>query len=214
MIVIFSFDGDKSTNKLIDWLCYFKCKFHRFNLEDEDISKILISMDEGGVFLNLNIEGQSRLSFSDISYFYVRGKGFKLKSTVNTTNIPNEVFNKYRKSEFNSLCNYFYSLINKKSIGCFPSIKHDKLLQIQYAIEIGLKTPKTLISSKKSNLQLYFKKKSTITKAIQDNIGTEYDGWWATTNASGGADEELVTIGGRGDCSGAAKNCTDQMYDC
>ena len=41
-----------------------------------------------------------------------------------------------------------------------------------------------------------------------------YDGWWGTTNSSGGSDEELVTQGGTGDCSGGAKNCTDQMYDC
>jgi len=33
MIVLFSYSGDKSTNKLIDWLTYYKQKFTRVNLE-------------------------------------------------------------------------------------------------------------------------------------------------------------------------------------
>lgn len=45
MIVLFSYDGDRSTNNLIDCLQYYRCPYRRIHLEQEDFQNIGIEQN-------------------------------------------------------------------------------------------------------------------------------------------------------------------------
>jgi glutathione synthase/RimK-type ligase-like ATP-grasp enzyme len=78
-------------------------------------------------------------------------------------------------NEFSSLTKFFYSEVNKKSFSCFYNDSHLKLLQLNHAKQAGLSICNTLITNNKSSIKNYYKESNTITKAIEDNIGTEHN---------------------------------------
>jgi hypothetical protein len=132
MIVLFSFEGDKNTNYLIDWLIYYKCPFKRVELEKEDFRKIEITLKNSETNIKLKLNSGEIIDFLDCSFFYIRGKGFKNAIFKNTSSLPNSVYKQYIVNEFKSLTNFFYSEANKKSVGCFYNDSHIKLIQLMH----------------------------------------------------------------------------------
>ncbi len=175
MIILFSFEGDANTNYIIDWLTYYNCRFKRVDLDKEDYRNIKVFMSDSSTTIHLKLLSGEILDFSVCDYFYVRGVGFNQPIFKNDTNLPNKVFDNYIINEFNSLTNFFYAEVNKKSVGCFYNDSHLKLLQLNHARQVGLYICNTLITSNKHTLLDCFNESSVITKAIEDNIGTEHN---------------------------------------
>lgn len=175
MVVIFSFPGDKSTNKLIEWLHYQNCPFKRIDLESEDFRKIRVSYDSKHIKISLLLKNGEELFLDDVSYFYTRGVGFSYSEEKNESDLPDVLYTSYLKSEFETLTNFFYSEVNKRSVGCFRNESHSKQLQLLLAIEEGLDVPEYIISKNKNDIINHFKGKDIITKAIQDNVATTHE---------------------------------------
>jgi hypothetical protein len=175
MIILFSFEGDVNTNYVIDWFTYYNCQFKRVDLNKEDFRNIKVFISDNLTTIQLKLFSGEIIDFSECDYFYVRGAGFNQPATKNTTDLPDEVFNQYMVNEFHSLTKFFYSEVNKKSVGCFYNDSHLKLLQLNHARQVGLSICNTLITNNKHNIQNYFNESRIITKAIEDNIGIEHN---------------------------------------
>jgi len=173
MIVIFSFPGDTITNKIIDWLKFYNINFQRIHLENEDFRNIEIHFKKK-INLFLNLKNGERLDISKVDFFIVRGVGFNFDIKISkSTVLPESLYKHYINKEFNSLVNFFYKEVNKKSIGCFYTGQDfDKLTQLKIAQELKLDIPKTLITSEKNKI-LKSLRGNLITKAIYDNVAIE-----------------------------------------
>ena len=179
MIIIFSFPSDNVTNKIIEWLKFYKCDFKRINLEEEDYKNIEIQFSDNKVNLFLRLKDGFILNIDEVDYFLIRGAGFDFKfESENKTVLPKVLFNHYIQKEYNSLVNLFYTEANKKSIGCFyTDHSFDKLTQLKLANEVGLKLAKSIITSKNNRIREYFNQKKIITKAIYDNIAIDFENY-------------------------------------
>ena len=173
MIVILSYPGDDNTNKVIEWLKYYKVQYRRIHLKEENYQKIEISFIENKLNCCLKLADNSLLDFKDISFFVYRGGGFKINQLLNDTVLDNEIFENYIEKDLISLVNYFYSEINKKSIGYCYLHDLNKLSQLKTAIAVGLDVPSFILTNEKSSFNLKFKNSNTITKAIQENIAID-----------------------------------------
>lgn len=175
MIGLLSYNGDSNTNRLIEWLAYYKCDFVRVNIDDEDFRNIRVHIDRGRVATSLKLKNGNWFNLSDFAYFYTRGKCFKKFAKVkNTTAMPTAVFNRYMQNEYDSLTKFFYAEVNRRSVGIFYTDAHIKLSQLALAIEVGLPVCTTLITNNRVDVQEQFGCVGLITKAIEDNVGTIY----------------------------------------
>jgi hypothetical protein len=175
MIIIFSYEGDRNTQYVIEWLNFYKCEYKRVHLEEEDSRNIKISLTNVGISITLKLFSGEIIDFYECDYFFVRGRGFKQPEIKNSTDLPDAVFSKYLTKEFNSLTKFFYAEVNKKAVGCFYNDAHLKLLQLRCAKEVGLSINNTLITNNKKGLATSFNHDKLITKAIEDNIGLNHD---------------------------------------
>ena len=170
MIVIFSYPDEESTNKVIEWLNYYNCNFKRIHLQNEDFRNIEVHLTDKAKNIFLKLSDGTTLNFNDVSCFFYRGMEFVNFKVENDTNLPDNVITKYLNYEFLALVNYFYSTINKKSIGWINNDCLNKLTQLEIAIEVGLSTSEILVTNTQEAVAKYFGKKNVITKAIQENI--------------------------------------------
>lgn len=170
MIAIFSYPDEESTNKVIEWLNYYNCSFKRIHLQNEDFKNIEVHLTKKAKNIVLKLSDGTTLNFNDISCFFFRGIEFENTKVENDTHLPDHILGKYLTYEFTSLVNYFYSNINKNSVGWIHNDCLNKLIQIHIASEVGLSISKTLITNSKKSVSKYFDKKKVITKAIQENI--------------------------------------------
>ncbi len=175
MIIILSYDADRSTNKLIDWLKYLDCPFERVNLEIEDFRNLEYNFESNQISVKLKLQSGEILDFSNCAYFYNRGRKFKELKIENESQLPDFIFDKYILNEFTSIVNFFYELINKKSIGSFYTQSHSKLNQLKLAQDVLLDIPKSILVQNNS-LSNEFKYHPIITKAVQDNIAIRHEG--------------------------------------
>ena len=176
MIVLFSYNGDRSTNRLIDWLNYIECPFKRINIEEEDFKNIKIVIANKKINVVFVLNNGEIIDFSKVDFFYNRGRKFVNPELKNESNIPDEIYGKYLLQEYNSITNFFYDEVNKKSVGCFQQDSHSKLNQLFFAQKYLLGVPNSVIINKKKVLQSYFEDKKIITKAIHENIAIRHKG--------------------------------------
>lgn len=170
MILLFSYDGDRSTNRLIEWLKFINCPFKRINIENEDFRNLKMETSKKGINFFLKLSNGEIIDFTTVKFIYNRGKKFNLPNVENKSNLPNDLFNKSIMSEFENFTNYFYKKFNKMSVGCFQMDNHSKLIQLEMAHLSGLKIPEAIISDNLNQISGFFNKKRFITKAIQENI--------------------------------------------
>ena len=177
MIVFFSFNGDTMSNQIIDWLNYYGIKFIRVHLHNEDYYNINIIYQKDKISITLKLNNDEIIDFDKIDYFVIRGIGFNFHiEKENFTLLPDVLLQQYIKNEYDSFVNLLYKEANKKSIGCFyTDHDFDKLTQLKIALECELKIPKSMITSSKSQIEKTYSSKPIITKAIYDNVATEYD---------------------------------------
>lgn len=176
MILLLSFDGDRNTNRLIDWLHYFGQKFKRIHLNDEDFYQLSILFEKEDVVLKLKLHNGEIINFSDFPVIYNRGIVFNKPKYNNDTEIPSKLLKHYLQQEFECTTDFFYNSINEKSFGCFRTNLHYKINQLNVAQKNGLSIPNTLITNNTTDIIKHFENRKIITKAIQDNIALEYKG--------------------------------------
>jgi len=85
------------------------------------------------------------------------------------------VASSYYQLEQESLIDFIYDEIRKKSFGYIGRNPMNKLKQLRAAQEVGLQVPETLITSSKKMVTDLFKTNGIINKAIQENIFIEFN---------------------------------------
>lgn len=171
MIIIFSEPSDYNANCVIEWLQYFKCRYKRINLSEEDYRNIKIEFRNGKSLITLKLKSGDFIEIDKISYFFYRSGLFeedldKIEQNV----LPKKYSHAHHSLEFKTLTNFFYAEVSKKSIGYLSQIPLNKLQQLKFAQEVGLSIPETLISGYKVDVDCFSEKSSIINKAIQECV--------------------------------------------
>ncbi len=175
MIILFSHNGDRNTNHLIDWLEHFGCIYERINLPDEDFHNISVTANDD-FQIALTLKSGRKLKLSDIDFFFVRGRGFERNFSCSDSRFPSKVLDGFLKQEYSALVTTFYAQVNLKAIGCFAySPKLNKLNQLNLALKVGLSIPPFAIDKCISNKVHEVAGDKLIVKAIEKNLGIDHD---------------------------------------
>jgi ATP-GRASP peptide maturase of grasp-with-spasm system len=183
MILLFSELNDFSTNKVIDWLIYWKKKHIRHNGVSEndseiDFRKYVYTIRIENEFNEMNISKGNRCFSNGIKSIWFRRPYngvedfyyplFKKKSII-----PIAIINKQLKSHFTILKDLliqFYS--QSKVLGSYQILGLNKPKVLIKASIHGLNIPKTLITNSFIELQSFFEinKRKIICKALYEGI--------------------------------------------
>lgn len=166
MIYLISEINDVSTNKVAEWLDYYKVQFKRINTS-KDIFEMSIKID-----INTNNFNLGK------NIFWIRRGYF---SFINKS-LTSDIYYEYLKSEYLSI-NHFIEHFSKNVVGSyFKELNNNKIENLMFAKQSGLKIPKTIITNKKEDLFNYFNNnEKLITKSISkppymEKNGTVYFG--------------------------------------
>lgn len=155
MILISSDQYDYSTNHIIDWLTFFKKDFIRINKHDD--YQITFNNSKLNLYFNDKTINLKKID----GYFYRRGQ-IRYKQNNSSIIHLKDICNEH----FKIIDDYInFVLENKISIGKQSSVNINKLIVLEIAKEIGLKTPNSYILQKKSDIPfLYVLNSELITK--------------------------------------------------
>ena len=147
MIVIFSFENDPTTDKVIDWLLYFKVEFIRIN--SEDISSIkYFDLFTGEIEFNNEV----KINLNNINIaWYRRGGIYKKTENYNEQYKLDEstLFNEIIR-ESNEIVGYIYYYLNNISkvkwlSNPFSVKKINKLGVLKQANDLGINVSKSFL---------------------------------------------------------------------
>jgi ATP-GRASP peptide maturase of grasp-with-spasm system len=167
MILIITDEVCVTTNKVIDWLLYYKADFYRVNQNSIcKIRKFLLSNNRCEIefYCNNNLIKLNQIN----AIWYRRGDinlSYSVKTEIFLTKLLKNQIASHLVSEIKEVRDFVYMLLDKKSGINSPNRFHaNKLLCLLLARKHGLKIPNTEIISAKRNI--YFNKK-IITKFIR-----------------------------------------------
>lgn len=171
MVFILSDSTDETTNFVIDWLNYFGQKFIRHNRRDKLID-VKINVEKGYCDINLGVlDGQliNEIDFKKIKTYWYRRGDFVIGVLAQKRH--SKIINPILQKEWGQIKEYLHFVLNgKRSLGAYNSeYRHNKLIALHLANEVGLETPNTRITSKKDHIKL----DKVITKAISDMFSFE-----------------------------------------
>jgi len=169
MILIFSYDPELSTNRVINWIKFFGGKYIR--IRPEDVLYKTVVFDNTRICLK-KFDDYS-VSWNEIKAVWYRK--WDLSSCFNFLNessldTRNSIEIDYHfHSEYRVYCEHFYYLLRDKNWLSKPSsTKLNKLNVLSSANELGIKTPNTCVTNSKSELNTFFSKNNSgiITKTL------------------------------------------------
>ncbi|NOQ76007.1 MAG: hypothetical protein GQ574_28630 [Crocinitomix sp.] len=168
MVLINSNKDDYSTNEVIDWIALEK-EFQVLR-DSHDINQKLVLDDDTIVFEINNIDLNAVKSF-----WYRRGGAYTSSSFINKfnkqlseQNYINEI-KSYVKLDIDRLSQYTHSYFlnsDKITLGNYLKSSINKINTLCLAKEAGLSIPKTIITTRKSDLLATFGTSDFITKPI------------------------------------------------
>ena len=145
MILIVSNANDQSTTEVIDWCIYFKQKYFLIT-EDILVTELTVVVDESYAILTFN--NSKVLDTREISSFWYRRQ--TLHFVLNfSENVKHAALSSHLENEWQALTDYIFSLFQKKACtGNYFISDVNKLMVLEIARELGIKTPRTIISSR------------------------------------------------------------------
>lgn len=176
MILIFTHTEDYSVKVVIEWLDYFNEKWIRINDEKIQLKDVSINNKE----INYKIKiADTIIDKKDIKSIWFRGGKIDMENYY----YFQELFNKPNRSSKEDvlvfLSNYSYSILEflehafSDSLGKNRQGRFNKLTALNYAREVGLEIPESLVTTSKEKLvSFYNKHKQIITKSLDLNFGT------------------------------------------
>lgn len=162
MVLIFSIDGDLSTDIVISWLKQYNHPYIRINAKDLLVDEVYINFNEE--YLNI---GNKEILFSEIQSIWYRR--FSLDGTNELKKLSNrldfEIASLINK-EFTSISNGIINMLRHKRWLTHPdSTNLNKISVLQAAKIVGLDVPLTLVSNNKENLITILSQRKIITKS-------------------------------------------------
>jgi|SRR5690554_1034735 len=174
MIVLLKSEDDDYFVNITEWLNHFKANYYIIDLENISINLFEIHFKNNSLTISIN-HNKFNCSFDEVSTFFYRSGEILIK-ILNESSSPFNlnVANLYLQLEQETLIDFIYSEIRKKSFGYIERNPLNKLKQLRMAQEFGLKIPETLITSNKETVNNIFKASRIVNKAIQENIFTKH----------------------------------------
>lgn len=192
MVLIFSQDGDFSTNAVCEWFVSNKTDFQRLNLDN--YKQVHLEHDIYKDYYNLENEYSLEIPKNDRTRFgllteYDSVWFRKPKLILANIEVKNcETYNKSKKlkkhalhnkkAELRDLFDYLVSGVNSKVfLGSLHNARLNKLRVLELAHELEISIPNTLISSSKQDLLSFVRRheNGVIVKSLYDPIFTEDD---------------------------------------
>lgn len=175
MILLIVQSHEFSVQEIMRWLNYLKKEYIVIN-ELNYIVDINLLMDGD---ITLKLKGGDVFSFSEVQSVFIRRGRFwfqnnlpynlnGINSNKNTLNILETKLNNFVKTELEALEEYLMKKIKENTfyIGDFKEGNINKLIALETAQKVGLKTPKTIINSNSKRLD----SNELITKAIKEGF--------------------------------------------
>jgi len=165
MILILSTSTDLDTEKVIEWLRYFKEPFFRLNDEDlmMGITEFYYNPDDLSQSYIKN--NSHKIYFKDIEKVWFRKFGFL--SSYEKKFTRNSDFFKYIFSEFSATRQLIFELLAGKKWLYRKGVLPSKPMILNKAQKIGLDVPKSVVTTNKDILKnIYHKSNGLITKTI------------------------------------------------
>lgn len=174
MIILLGSVEDDYFVSITEWLNHFKVNFKHVDFDNFSVDNFNILFKDGSLSISLK-NGDFTCSFDHVSTFFYRSGKILIKD-LNKISAPFNlsVANSYYHLEQESLIDFLYDEIKKKSFGYLARNPMNKLKQLKAAQEAGLQVPETLITSSKRMVTDLFQTNGVINKAIQENIFIEH----------------------------------------
>jgi len=157
MILIISSIDDLSTNEVIDWLDFYSAPYMRICSTDTIfIKKLVLSDEEPQLVFSIDNEIIDWKNIKAVWYrrSFLNLSSFTIKSDL-STNIDFQI-NAQMKHELQILKDAFWNILQTKSINTEAGNKLNKLLVLDACRLVGIKIPKTIITSSKKDLRTFF----------------------------------------------------------
>lgn len=151
-ILIVSEDLDKSTDKVLEWIFHYDRIAKRINVHSDSANfNIIVSNNSNTTNLDNKIIWYRRGYFPSIPAVLKKSKWIN-----------------YLKQEQLPALFAFENMNKKNSIGSYgKEVNNNKILNLKYAAEAGLKIPNTIVTNNKRDLLKFVEKnKSYITKSL------------------------------------------------
>lgn len=175
MIVIFTNHNDQSTNKIIEWLCYYNAKFIRINDSDnpENLAHLILERN-GEISTKFNFSNFQKTDKAGFVTFFRRGEinsGFNVGDNYG---VFNSILNKHLKSERGDLNIFLMENLQLNELNSPRNYRVNKLKTLKIATKFGIKIPKTMITNNKSALLEKMGLINLICKPLTDNLIIDY----------------------------------------
>jgi ATP-GRASP peptide maturase of grasp-with-spasm system len=166
MAFILSEARDAATNDIIDYLHWHGQSSFRFN-EENRINDFTLKLDNVSIDLNVESRGSNKI-FSEMTNFWYRRGDFSNKIPIRRAELNNTEVEQFLLTELGFIKKFFHE--NQKYLGnYYQEVENNKLLNLKYAKEAGLKIPKTLVTTnKKEAIAFINQSDKCITKPIHN----------------------------------------------
>lgn len=170
MIIILSTNGEISTGKVINWLCFYKATFLRINdHEFYEKKNLQIKFDNTG--FKFQYDNDKNL-LKKIKVVWFRKFGFFDHLQVSRSSHIH--FSNYLKQEYYTINSTFIRMLDKndlKWLSSYKTIDINKANTLLVAKDSGLKIPSTFITTSKDDIIQFRKiKRQLATKSIRSAV--------------------------------------------
>ena len=180
MILIFTDRNDYSTVKVMEFLFYLDEPVIRVNREDTVNAQFHIDVSHQNHFEIEFLINEQCVSLSQVKSIWFRRGGFYFKEVSSnkikkSREIIKKQINQYLTEEQTTLNEFIYDYLlsdgSRKILGNPMVMNTRKLTVLRKASNLGLTIPKTLVTTKRSDVFEFLNdNKKIITKGIQDNF--------------------------------------------
>ncbi len=187
-VLILTIDEDLTSSYLIRWLIHYSVPFTRINLNSV-IEKINLFIDLD-TEMGIEIDGVKMTDFTHV--IYRRGQlKYKKMAIKQFKEQVNDILN----DEQRILSEFLFLVFEEKP--CFGSYfkerYHNKLFVLRKATQVGLKIPKTLITTERNVIKTELFNTKLITKPIYNNFTIFYGNRISSTYTEEVINEKLET---------------------
>jgi hypothetical protein len=150
MIVIFSTQEDRSTHLVVEWLKYYGQNPILIN-EINPITDIKVNLVDRGEDFIIRTKGGQKIKSDEIKIVWYRRGLYFMQFQYTNLRKKTEFLDLYDhlKSEYSSLTQLLFEILQKKTIGEFNMASPNKQILLMKAKNTGMKTPDTVICSSK-----------------------------------------------------------------
>jgi hypothetical protein len=176
MVVLLCSLHDDYVLNLIDWLKHFKCDYVKIDFNDYTYSDFDVIFKNNKLKITLNLHSKKSIDFDEVSFFLYRSGRLLKKNLLKSDAIFHyQIASTYYEFDQDTVIDFVYSQIEKKSLG-WPNQKPlNKLSQLLAADKCGLNIPETFILNSKKRLKENIVSNEIVIKAIQENVFYQTD---------------------------------------